>query len=202
MTLVRLGELSPISELASGSVPSDAGVAQRGPIDIYVAAPLATVKEAHAIGLALKLARPSVRLVSRWLHRCLERGPCDPDDQLEREVILANNIIDLERCDLVIALMGAGTPKGTIGDIVWALAKDTPVVWIANGCDGRNVWDAHWCVTRVDATDPFRALSAIVAAIDRAINMAHPQEPSARGGAAGSSAGEADLVRGLVGVSP
>jgi nucleoside 2-deoxyribosyltransferase len=200
MTLLRIGELSPVRELANG-VPLPAAGADRR-IDVYIAAPLATAREAYAVGLALKRASPNMELVSRWLHRCLEKPACDPDAPLEREVILWNNIIDIERADIVIALTGNGTPKATFGDIVWALAKEKPVVWIANWSQGRNIWDAHWAVTRINTPDPLRSLPAIVSAIKMAIIRAHPQEPSARGGAAGSSAGEADLVRGLVGVSP
>ncbi len=200
MALVRIGELSPVRELANDGPLPRAGDERR--IDIYIAAPLATARDAYAVGLALKLACPNTELVSRWLHRCLEKSACDPDAPFEREVVLFNNIIDIERADIVIALTGNGTPKATFGDIVWALAKEKPVVWITNRSMGRNIWDAHWAVTRVDTPDPLRSLPAIVCAIKTAIARAHPQEPSARGGAAGSSAGEADLVRGLVGVSP
>src|SRR5437868_148821 len=170
MPLLRIGALALASDVGGDDRPSEgAGDHLRRRTDIYVAAPLATRKEAYAVGLALKLARPSVRLVSTWLDRCTEGRASDPDAQSERELVLWDNIHEIEQSDVVVALTGEDTPKSTIGDIVWALAVGTPVVWVTRGAHGRSIWDAHWGVTRVEAVDPLRSIVDIATAIDEVI---------------------------------
>src|SRR5258706_1370487 len=170
MPLLRIGALALASDVGGDDRRSDgSGSRFRRRTDIYVAAPLATRKEAYAVGLALKLARPSVRLISTWSDRCTEGRASDPDVQSERELVLWDNIHEIEQSDVVVALTGEDTPKSTIGDIVWALATGTPVVWVTRGAQGRSIWDAHWGVTRVEAVDPLRSIVDIATAIDEVI---------------------------------
>ncbi len=169
MPLLRIGALASASGVEGSVHPSERPRSDLRHTDIYVAAPLATRKEAYAVGLALKLARPSIRLVSSWLDRCTDGRASDPEEQGERELVLWDNIHEIEQADIVVALTGEDTPKSTIGDIVWALAIGTPVVWVTRGAQGRSIWDGHWGVTRVEAVDPLRSILEIATVLDEVI---------------------------------
>ncbi len=139
-SMVHLSHVRPIRDLA-GQANCDADGCPIRPGDVvrvYVAAPRASAREARALVLALRaLQFPALRVVSRWINRCIA-DPVDPAGDDERSAILANNVIDLGWADIVIALMHRGAPRATVGDIVWALANDTPVVW-----DSRD--RRRWC---------------------------------------------------------
>jgi hypothetical protein len=168
MPLLRIGALAAASAAEGVARPSERSK-YRQQTDIYVAAPVPRRKDAYALGLALKLARPSARLVSTWLERCVNSDTTEPNEQQERELVLWENIRDIERSDVVIALTWEDTPKSTIGDIVWALAIGTPVIWVTRGREGRNIWDAHWAVRRVETADPLRSVVEIATAMDEVI---------------------------------
>jgi hypothetical protein len=196
--MVHVSHVRPIRDLAA-QANCDAGEYPVRPGDVvrvYVAAPRASAREARALVLALRaLQFPALRIVSRWINRCIA-DPVDPAGDDERTAILANNVIDLGWADIVIALMHRGVPRATVGDIVWALANDTPVVWIASSDDGRNIWDAHGLVVRVCVQDPFRSIPEISAAIRDAIVLtATPLEPSRRGWRGAAPPGEATRPR-------
>jgi hypothetical protein len=196
--MVRLSNVRPIPDLAAqgnfdvGGHPVRPGDVVR----VYVAAPRASARQARALVLALRTPHfPAIRLVSRWINRCID-DPGDPASEDERRTILANNVIDIGWADVVVALMHRGAPRATMGDIVWALANDTPVVWIANDDEGRNIWDAHGLVVRVSVEDPFRSIPEISVAIRDAIALAAtPLEPSRRGWRGGAPPGEATRPR-------
>ena len=128
---------------------------------VYVAAPLAQRSVAEHFAAALR--NHGFAVVSRW-HRSSDAR--DPSSDAERFRVLSGNIADLERCDAMLALCHAGTPRATFGEITWTLRQQKPVVWAhhADG-SGRNIFDAHKLVRRV-VFDGSNAVGRIIAELD------------------------------------
>jgi nucleoside 2-deoxyribosyltransferase len=132
---------------------------------IYLAAPLSEVESVR--DWADRLRMSGFKVCSRW-HDAVEVGATDPHSRERRSRILCDNLIDLQAADVVFANTCAGVPGATLGEIGWALAMETPVVWLqpptrrADGVRHTNIFDAHDLVTIV--TDSSTVLSAIRAA--------------------------------------
>lgn len=112
---------------------------------IYIAAPL---DECHVAKLIARTLRQACyRVISTW-HVEVKHGDKDPPSPEVRRQILATNIDQIDRSRLVVAWTGAGVPRGTYGEIAWALATGKRVIWI-QGRDGAGamIFDAHHNVT-------------------------------------------------------
>lgn len=115
---------------------------------VYVAAPLACVADAAMLAVDLRNAGHSV--VSRW-HAATAASE-DPPDEQDRRRILTASLVDLDACEVLVALTHRGTPRATFCEVAWALALGRPVVWVCGLNDeGRNIFDAHESVTSVRA---------------------------------------------------
>ncbi len=71
-------------------------------------------------------------------------GTQESRDPEVRTRILQANLSDISKSNLLVALTHVGNPKGTRGEIAWALGMGTPVLWIqgTNG-EGSDIFDAH-----------------------------------------------------------
>lgn len=126
-------------------------------MNVYIAAPLACARDAR--DWALTLIDHGHNVVSSW-HAPGNAEEESPDDYCERRRILDVNTRDLDKADVVMALMRTGTPKAVYSEIGWALAWDIPVVWlhgprIVNRC----IYDAH-ALSHI-AHSPTRALEIL-----------------------------------------
>jgi nucleoside 2-deoxyribosyltransferase len=104
-----------------------------------------------------------IEVVSRW-HGSTET--VDPVDPAVRAVILASNLADLETADVVFVATTHGTPRCTLVELGYALAKRKPIVWLQRG-DGAdaNIADASPLVTLVfDPADVVETLTERLAA--------------------------------------
>jgi hypothetical protein len=139
-------------------------------LNVYIACALAQAH--HARDYATRLGMfESYQVVSAWHDLVTEK--VDPTDAGTRREVLLNNLADLSRAHVVLALMDKGTPRATIGEAVWALAHSKPVVWLCGGDGtGRNVWDAHALVTLCDRHEQ------VLPALHR-ISMEMNESPSA-----------------------
>lgn len=120
-------------------------------LSAYLAAPLACATvDGEPQALASTLRAAGYAVTSRW-HDMVVANEVDPTDDEKRKQILAMNLEDLDRADVVVALVDnpAREPKATYGEITYALAKGKPVAWLhgPNG-EGRNIFDAHALVRR------------------------------------------------------
>lgn len=116
---------------------------------VYVAAPLALAEDARVV--AASLGSRGHHIVSRW-HDGVPDGARDPNADVERRQVLSDNIADIERAAVVVAIVDKGTPRATLCEIAWCLAHGKRVVW-CHGVDGigRNIFDSHYAVTRVSS---------------------------------------------------
>lgn len=133
---------------------------------IYVAAPLSCASIADA--LADTLRRHGFTVVSTWHAVLKDDARSDPVDAGVRQEALDGNVAELDRARLVVAWTAAGTPKATIGEIVWALRGGYHVVWVQGpNRSGSNLWDAHQLVTVVRSVDEGEILAAVRKAMAR-----------------------------------
>jgi nucleoside 2-deoxyribosyltransferase len=120
---------------------------------IYIAAPLAQAPAANEA--ALRLEAHGHEVVSSW-HRVVssEGWQSDPEPDRVRARILSENLADLDGAEAVLALCHEGTPRATFAEIGYALARGLTVVW-SHGSErqGRNIFDAHPLVRRVEASE-------------------------------------------------
>ena len=99
----------------------------------------------------------------------------DPEAPLEREVILWNNIIDLERSDLVIAVTEQWYAEGHVRrHRLGARYGHSCGLDRERGASGATSGTPTGAVMRVDTRDPLRSLPAIATAIDAAMVLVHP----------------------------
>lgn len=131
-------------------------------VSVYIAAPLA--QKSRARYFAAVLANHGFRIASRWQR---SEAMADPLDSRERFDALSQNLGDIERCDVLLALCDIGTPRATFGEISWALGRGKRVLW-AHGDDGvgRNIFDAHRLVRRVNVGGAATSWARIVAELD------------------------------------
>ena len=124
---------------------------------VYIAAPL--LRAADCRYVARLLAEREVETCSTW-HATEERT--DPWSELARVQILAANLSDLDRSDLVLALTTHYVPRATFSEVGYAIAQGKRVVWLhaADGT-GRQMFDAHHLVSRVTSMES--ALAAVEA---------------------------------------
>jgi hypothetical protein len=117
-------------------------------VSVYVAAPLAHFRFAR--GFANTLTEAGFAISSSWHFAAFEDDVADPTDAPTRADILAMNLSDLVRADVVVALTAQGTPRGTLCEIGWHLALCKPVVWL-QGPEGQGgcIFDASPLVTIV-----------------------------------------------------
>lgn len=94
---------------------------------VYVAAPKAEI--VRALNMVLRLRGiPGVTIVSRW-HDVYVEGTPDPDAHAEAERLLRDNVADLRRADLLVALTSETDGRGTYCEIGRALEREIDVVW-------------------------------------------------------------------------
>jgi hypothetical protein len=139
-------------------------------VSVYIAAPLGEFPLANLIANELRSA--GYRVVSTW-HADMAPGCKDPEHPKDRMMTLLGNVQELHRADLLVAWTASGTPKATIGEIVYMLALGRPAVWI-QGPDraGANLWDAHpLCeiVPSIQAADVLHAVERAKSRIDRSL---------------------------------
>jgi nucleoside 2-deoxyribosyltransferase len=133
---------------------------------LYLASALARC--VHTCMVASGLAR-EFSIVSTW-HRRAKPKDKDPRDDEERAAILSSNLVEIERADVIVALVDDGEPHCTYGEIGYALAVGKPVVWVHESATGRNLLDAHASVVRLDLRES--ELTALPGAIRIAAGMA------------------------------
>ena len=108
---------------------------------VYIACSMLAKSDAREWAGALRVAGLTVS--SSW-HESTDEFIGEPSELDERRKILDANVAELEASDVVLALMGRGTPRATIGEIAYALGRGTPVVWLAGTANqNANIWDAH-----------------------------------------------------------
>ncbi len=133
-------------------------------LEIYLAAPLSEAQQMRV--LASRLERAEMTIVSQW-HDTVDT--IDPPSKARRHAILYSNLDDVERADVVLVDTRAGVPGATLCEVGYALAIDTPVVWLQHeeapidGVKRTNIFDAHLLVTVVH--DEVSAVDAIRAAV-------------------------------------
>lgn len=102
---------------------------------VYIAAPKAQVERARCIAFALHLR--GLEVVSCW-HTLVSPGDQDPTDYIDALAILEQNLADLRRADVVLALTREGEGRGVYTEIGRALERGIPVVWSLEK-DGRAI---------------------------------------------------------------
>lgn len=125
------------------------------PIAAYIAAPLSQARAASE--LAADLLERGIVATSRWHNAVVAAGATrDPESEQTRREVLTENLADLEAASAIVALCHAGTPRGTLHELGYAVARGLPVVRTHFGATGRDIFDAHPLVTRVDLADSTR----------------------------------------------
>lgn len=106
---------------------------------VYLAAPLAHAAACRLVAMTLRAIGADV--CSTW-HATTET--VDPTDVPTREAILQANLADMDRAEIVVALLHEGTPRGALVEVGYALAMGIAVVWVQgpNG-EGANIFDCH-----------------------------------------------------------
>lgn len=134
---------------------------------VYVAASHAYAGRADTF--AQKLQDFGLTPVSRWHGQVMIEDWTSVDEAMFSQA-LADNLSDLDRADVVVALTDIGYPRATIGEIGYALARGTPVVWVHAGDGrGRNLFSSHSLVTRIACVGDDEWLADRVAALVRRI---------------------------------
>jgi nucleoside 2-deoxyribosyltransferase len=110
-------------------------------VRIYIAGSLRCVSEVR--GLSHLLSESGFAIASTW-HDVVEDGDADPTHPVDRSRTLSKNLSDLQRADVVVALVRDGAPRCTYVEIGYALALCKPVVWFTDDLGtGRCLGDAH-----------------------------------------------------------
>lgn len=131
---------------------------------LYMAGPYGEALRVNAIGNELSVYGAHY-ILSTWHVNPL------PAEAVDDSVLAAGmwqDIAQLERCEVVVAVTSRGTPRATYSEIGWALARGKSVVWV-HGPEraGTNVFAQHGLVQRVQ--DDGGDLRVLVDAILRAI---------------------------------
>lgn len=127
---------------------------------VYIAAPLGEARVAKMV--AEELTQSGVHVCSTW--HATATGSVDPAAWGERVAVLAANLRDLEKADLVLALTAQGRPRATLSEIGYALALGREIVWLQGEAgEGGNIFDACESVTIAHTLD-----EAIAYVLDRA----------------------------------
>jgi nucleoside 2-deoxyribosyltransferase len=117
-------------------------------VSVYVACPLPYHR--YAKGIANTLAAAGFAIASSWHSADFGDEVSDPPDPPTRADILAMNLSDLVRADVVVALTAQGWPRATLAEIGWHLALCKPVVWLQGDAGvGGCIFDASPLVTIV-----------------------------------------------------
>ncbi len=154
-------------------------------MNLYFAAPLAHADRANLIAGAVAVFTGH-SVVSRWHSVCaglpvFDLG--DPVDDLERTIVLRQNLRDLASADCVVVLADAGTPRATLVEAGMAIARSAWVVWVHDGDRGRCLFDSHPGVARVDsgpATDLIGSICEAVRAVGRRVPTLPDDRPTDR----------------------
>lgn len=130
---------------------------------VYVAAPYAEAKRAQAFANELSVFGPEY-IVSTW-HR--DALPVDSTDDSVLAAGMWQDITELERAEVVVALTSRGSPRATFSEIGWALARGKVVVWVHGPArEGTNIFAQHGLVRRVvDHGDETALLNQVLKAL-------------------------------------
>ena len=133
-------------------------------LKIYIAAPLLEAPTANLY--AAKFRFDGWTVTSRWHADVVANGvTVDPVGAVERAAILHDNLLDLAACDVLVALTSKGTPRATLCEVAFALARGKRVIWYAGAAgQGLNIFSAHRNVTAVVTSDD--ALLAVLKTIN------------------------------------
>lgn len=135
----------------------------RDTVDIraYVASALSEVLTARSIARGLEAA--GIGTTSTWAD-VVEDGDVDPTAHRDRSSILAQNLADLTRADVVVLWVATGTPRCAFVEAGFALALGKPIVLIHGpNREGTCLVDGHANVTAISST------SDVVEAVRRAV---------------------------------
>lgn len=140
----------------------------------YIAAPMGEKK--RAAELAQKLLSWGGAIASSWHD---EPDVAEADlTELARQRIVRSLMSDVLSCDLLIALLDAGCPRGTFVEMGMALAFSRPVLLVPSpDPDARCIFDAHPLVMR------FASEAQLVALLERDLDAERELRCSMHGAA-------------------
>lgn len=141
-------------------------------IRVYLASALGRC--VHTCMVASGLCR-EFDIVSTW-HRRAKPKDKDPRDDAERAAVLTDNLADIERCDVLVALLDDGEPKATWAELGYALAIGKAAVSVHDSATGRCLFDAHASCVRLDLRTS--ELTALADTIRRAVARMQNSAPT------------------------
>lgn len=129
---------------------------------VYIASALSAVRVArHASKI---LSRSGLYVSSTWHVACVSEK--DPTDEDTRSKMLAQNLAELERADVLVALCETGQPRCCFTEVGYALAIGKSIVYrVGLLGEGRCLIDSHPRVVRIRVGDDLE--TAIERALDR-----------------------------------
>lgn len=120
---------------------------------LYFAGSLRCAESIHAIARGVALLTDA-EVTSRWHGVVAALPPTerrDPTDREERRRILAENLLDLDDATMMVVIADRGRPNATLCEVGYAYAREKPIVWVHDGGDGTNIFDAADGVTLIDS---------------------------------------------------